>query len=375
MSRRDTDTIAESFNSQRPRRAASRGGALVVAALGVALMPACRPAPPEVKAGEIETPAVAIKTIAAKTITVPRVLTLSGTLIGSEEAKVAAGAAGKVLSTAVERGSVVTKGAVLARLDARAATAIADEAAAQFESLKAQQAQAQLDCERTQQMFDKGAISKADYDRARTQCETSKWSVSAAAARKTQTAEALRDMEIKAPFNGWVVERSVSPGEYVRADSTVVTLVEVDQLRVELTVPEGDLAAMKHGMTIDFRTTSDKTYRGHIRYIGPSVRQQTRDALVEAVVENGAHDLRPGMFVTARLELGEQALPGIPDSAVRVDGAQRHVFVNVGGRLEDRLVQVADTRGGMVAVMAGLKPGEPVVADLSADIHDGLKVK
>src|SRR5438034_7844843 len=83
--------------------------------------------------------------------------------------------------------------------------------------------QAQLDCQRTEQMFAKGAISKADYDRSHTACETTKWSVSAAEARKTMTAEALRDTEIRAPFSGMVVERFVSAGEYVRPDSRVVT--------------------------------------------------------------------------------------------------------------------------------------------------------
>ena len=96
-------------------------------------------------------------------------------------------------------------------------------------------------------MFEKGAISKADYDRSHTACETTKWSVSAAEARKTLTAEALRDTEIRAPFSGMVVERFVSAGEYVRPDSQVVTLVDVDSLRVELTVPEADVAAGQAG--------------------------------------------------------------------------------------------------------------------------------
>ena len=146
-------------------------------------------------------------------------VTLSGSLIGSEEAQVAAGAAGKVIATYVERGSVVKKGAVLAKLDARAASATAAQAAADLEVQKAQAAQAQEDCERTQRLFDKGAISKADYDKTRTQCSTTKWSVSSAEARKTLTAEALRDTEIRAPFSGMVVERAVTAGEYVRADS------------------------------------------------------------------------------------------------------------------------------------------------------------
>src|SRR5689334_9999206 len=70
---------------------------------------------------------IAVKEAPAQEMKVPRTLTLSGTLIGSEEAKVAAGAAGKVLSTHVERGSVVRKGAVLVKLDARAVSAQAQE--------------------------------------------------------------------------------------------------------------------------------------------------------------------------------------------------------------------------------------------------------
>ena len=72
------------------------------------------------------------------------------------------------------------------------------------------------------------------------------------------------------------------------------------------------------------------------------MRAATRDAVVEAAIENQGHDLRPGMFVTARLALGEQTLPAVPASAVRVEGTLRHVFAVTDGRLEDRLVQVDD---------------------------------
>ena len=319
-----------------------------------------------------------VKLATASDIKVPRVLTLSGTLTGNEQAKVAAGAAGKVIATFVERGQVVKKGAVLVQLDPRAVRAQAQEAAAQLESLKAQRTQAELDCARTQRMFDKGAIAKAEYDRAHTQCETTKWSESAAAAHKTLTAEALHDTQIRAPFAGLVVERNVTAGEYVRVDSPVVTLVDVDALRVELTVPEAAVVQVRQDMKVEFRTAAGDpghAYQGKIRYIGPSVRQQTRDALVEAIVENETHELRPGMFVTAKLELGEQTLPSVPEAAVRSEGSQRHVFVSVGGRLEDRLVQIAEAKSGLVPVLDGLKAGDRVVAQLSPDIRDGARVK
>jgi membrane fusion protein (multidrug efflux system) len=314
----------------------------------------------------------------ASNIEVPRALALSGTLTGNEQARVAAGAAGKVMATYVERGQFVKKGAILARLDARALRAQAAETAAQLESLKAQRAQALLDCERTQSLFDKEAIAKAEYDRTHTQCETSKWMVSAAEARKTLTADALRDSQIRAPFSGMVVERNVTAGEYVRADSTVATLVDVDTLKIELTVPEAVVPQVKQGMKVLFRTAAgddSRDYEGQVRYIGPSVREKTRDAVVEAVVENRTHALRPGMFVTAKMELGTRSLPGVPETAVRVEAGQHHVFVEVDGRLEERLIQVAETREGVVPVLDGVKPGERVVAMLTSEIRDGVRLK
>jgi membrane fusion protein, multidrug efflux system len=321
---------------------------------------------------------VTVSLIAAQEVKAPRVVTLSGTLAGAEEAEVAAGAAGKVIATYVERGSVVRKGTVLARLDARAASAQAAQAQADAEASKIQAKQSKLDCDRTEQMFQKGAISKADYDRAHTQCESSKWTVSAAEARKTLTAEALRDTEIRAPFSGMVVERAVSAGEYVRPDSRVATLVDTDSLRVEITVPEADVALVRAGMEIDFRAAgsgANKLYHGKIRYVGPSVRKQSRDAIVEAVFANEKKELRPGMFVTARLALGEQTLPSVPTKAVRTDGTLKHVFVAAGGRLEDRLVQAGEPVGGRVPIVSGLKSGEQVVAELTPDVRDGAKVK
>ena len=345
---------------------------LVLAAAGCK-----KPAAPEAKAPVDADAPVVVSLTTAQDVTAPRLVTLSGTLVGSEEAQVAAGAAGKVIATYVERGSVVRKGAVIARLDSRAASAQAQQAAADAETTKLQAQQAKLDCERTEHMFQKGAISKADYDKAHTQCESSKWTVSSAEARKTLLAEALRDTEIRAPFSGMVVDRAVSSGEYVMPATRVATLVDVDSLRVEITVPESDVPFVKQGMQVEFRTSGvgDKAYRGKIRYVGPSVRRQSRDAIVEAVFANQGHDLRPGMFVTARMALGEQSLPAVPQAAVRTEGNLRHVFVAAGGRLEDRLVQAAEAQNGQVPILSGLKAGEPVVADLTPDLRDGARVK
>ena len=325
-----------------------------------------------------DEPALAVALVPAREIQVPRVLTVSGSLIGSEQAQVAAGAAGKVLATYVERGSVVRKGSTLAKLDARALDAQVAELTAQIESLRAQQGQADLDCKRTQQMFDKGAIARADFDRARTQCETARWSLAAAEAHRTQLSEALRDTDIRAPFSGLVVERAVSPGEWVRVDSRVVSMVSTDSLRLELTVPESEVAALRPGQPLEFRVPSaggTATYPARLKYIGPSVRQQSRDAVVEAVLEHQVRELRPGMFVTAQIALGQQKVAAVPATAVRTEGTQHHLFVEVGGRLEDRLVQLGATQGRDLAILDGVKPGERLADPVSPALHDGVRVK
>jgi len=324
-----------------------------------------------------ESPPITVSLVPAREIKVPRVLTLSGSLAGIEHADVAAGAVGKVVATFVERGAFVKKGATLARLDARILGAQSQETAANVESLRAQEAQARIDCDRNRRMLEKGAISKADFDKSQAQCEVQKWNLAAAEAKKVQMAESMRDTDIRAPFAGMIVERLVTTGEYVRADSRVVTLVAVDTLRVELTVPESDITAIKQGMEVQFTTAADRSarYKGKIRYIGPAVRAQTRDAVVEALVENPNHTLLPGMFVTAELALGEQPVAAVPATAIKTDGAQRHLFVAMGDRIEDRLVQAGDAHGGDLPILNGVKPGEMVVEKLTPDVRDGARVK
>jgi membrane fusion protein (multidrug efflux system) len=81
------------------------------------------------------------------------------------------------------------------------------------------------------------------------------------------------------------------------------------------------------------------------------------------------------MFVTAELALGEETLPAVPKSAVKNDGTQHRVFAVVGDRLEERLVQTADERGGLVPIVSGVKTGESVVETLTPDVRDGARVK
>jgi membrane fusion protein, multidrug efflux system len=324
-------------------------------------------------------PVVSVATTQATIRTLPRTLSLTGTLTANRESAVAADVSGKVVETYVERGSRVRAGAPLVRLDRRQAALMAEEARSQVAAAQTQAALAKSECARADNLFDNGAINQAERDRAKAQCEGSALNAAAARARGRLAGKNLGDLLIKAPFAGVVADRQVNPGEYVRPDSKVASVVQLHPLRLELSVPESSLAALAVGAEVKFRVAAwpDETFTGRVRFVGATVRRATRDLLVEAVVPNETERLRPGMFAVAEIELGDVALPVIPRSAVRSDerAGNDRVFVVQDGRLEERLVHLGPSAGDLVGVQAGLSTSERVVLRPSAALRDGLRVQ
>jgi membrane fusion protein (multidrug efflux system) len=292
---------------------------------------------------------------------------------------VAADTAGKVAAVNVERGSRVRAGATLVVIDQRQARLMADEARTQIASARTRSALAQAECDRGQRLFELGALNRAEYDRRRAQCDDAAISVSAADIRQELAHKNLADALVKAPFDGIVADRFVNPGEYVRADSKVASVVQLDPLRLELSVPEEALSAFGGEAEVHFQVAAwpDDVFTGRVRYLGATVRRSTRDLLVEALVPNPDQRLRPGMFAIAQVVLGQIELPVVPQGSLRGDdenGTQR-VFVVKDGRVEERLVQIGAAADGFVPIRAGLTSGERIVLSPSPELRDGVAVQ
>jgi RND family efflux transporter MFP subunit len=310
----------------------------------------------------------------------PRSLLLTGNLRGHHETDLAANAAGRVLETFVERGSQVKKGDVLAKLDIRAASLSAAEAKASAELARAQADSAKRDCERYSKMLQAGAISQAEYDRIADQCRTTPLSVSATEARANAAALVVGDGVIRAPFGGVVTERYVEVGQFVRQDSKVVTLVDLDPLRLEFTIPEANLAAVKEGSKVTFTVSAypDRSFEGTVKYVGAAVRETTRDLVTEAIVPNPDKVLRPGMFASVLLETGEANTPIVPRRALVQKDGRAHVLSVVDGRIEERVVQTGPSAGAgdaeVVTIVRGLRAGDKIVAKPTDALRNGQTV-
>ena len=324
-----------------------------------------------------EQPAkVATDTVAARPM--PRYLALTGTLAANQSSQVAADGMGRVQKTFVERGGVVRAGDLLVQLDTRSARLSRSEADAQVGALRSQQEAAQRDCERASKLLEGGAIGRAEYDRLSAQCSSTGWSSEAAQARAELAAKALGDSAVRAPFSGMVVERFVSVGEYVRPGSTIATLVEVDPLRLQLTVPESEVARVRAGQAVSFEVSAfpGERFAGKVEHLAPSLRAATRDLVVEAVVRNPEHKLLPGMFALARIETERSEKPVVSASALRGEGGNARLFAVVDKRLQERMVQLGEREGDLVAIEKGIAKGDRIAQNAaSSELRDGLLVE
>jgi len=175
-------------------------------------------------------------------------------------------------------------------------------------------------------------------------------------------------LELKAPLAGEVLEVNVGPGARVPAGAPLVTVADASVLRAWLYVPEEAALRLRAGQPVEVWSGGRGSHRvsgqGRVMWVSPELDERTRLVRVLAEVDNGAGQLRAGMFVEGTIVIGQGAGVRVPDSAVqRVEG-RSVVFIGLGPDLfEARVVELGARGEGWREVREGLKPGEPVVVE------------
>jgi len=359
--------------------------------------------PPEIDVVPVESRAI------------DRFLRVTGSLVADEQAEVSAEAAGRVVAVSVERGSPVSQGAVLVRISATETSAQLQEAeanAAQIEArlgLSADQsfdpkrvpdvmnAKASLDLAeaefgRIKSLLDQKVVSQSEYDQRRAQvdvarqqfqvaqnvAEQSYRSLQAARARIELARKAQADTTIRAPFFGLVAERVVSVGDYVTRGAHVATVVRVDPMRVELTIPEQAVSLIKSGQAVQISVDAypGQTFPAKVRYVSPSLRTDQRALTVEAVAPNPDGRLKPGLFATALIQQ-PASTPAllVPATAVEAIAGTSRAYVIKNDKVEERIVTVGESVRHQVEVTSGLTKDDTVAVSPKGHLTDGLEVR
>lgn len=388
----------------------------VIALLGGLLLPACSAVDGNNSGTTTPPPALPISIAATPASEVPiiRFIRATGSLMADERADVAAEVAGRVELTPVERGTAVSEGTTLIRVSAVDAESQAKEAeanAAQIEArlglapnrafdadavpevqnAKASYALAENDFNRIKSLLEQRVVSQAEFDQRRTQMEAARQqfesaknsaaqqfqALQAARARVSIARKAVADTTVRAPFSGLVAERLVSVGDYVTKGMKVAVVVRVNPLRVQLTVPEQFISAMRTGANVTFQVDAfpNRQFAGTVRYVSPTLETSRRALTIEAVVPNPTNELKPGLFATARIEQPDKvAAVLVPAAAVQTTAGTSRVYVVSGDHVEERLVTIGQPLDQQIEIATGLKAGEKVATQNLTQLFDGAKV-
>ncbi len=289
-----------------------------------------------------------------------------GSLTAVDRVAVTTEVAGIIDRIAFESGQTVAAGDVLITLDKTV-----DEA--ELAGLEAQAELARIEFARAEDLLPRRAISQSQFDEARARLD------SAVAAVSTQEAR-IRQKTIRAPFDGVLGLRTVSPGQFLAPGADIVALRRLNPIYADFTLPERFLPGLTQGQAVEISTSAyDQTFRGSITAIDTGVNEQTRSVSVRATLDNPDGLLRPGMFARVRvLEPQAREVLTIPQTAVSFntygDFVLRINQTEQGLVSEQVQIETGEVRDGRVEVVRGLAAGEQVVAAGLVKVRPGQPV-
>ena len=386
--------------------------------LVLAFVPSCSSTHPK-NAQQAEAasppPALVVETAKVGWRELQRSVDAVGTLDPNEEVTVSSLVEGTVEKLFVDLGDGVRTGQVIAELDTRElelavhqqqaalqqelarlgladADASVDEATtSQVRQAEATFEEARLRLDRTKKLAEQGVLAKqqldeqqARYDVAEAAVRSSRETVqnirATIAARKaslTLAEKKLADARVTAPISGFIKDRLVSEGQFLKSNSPVVNIVQNSPLKLRVDVPESAVAFVRAGRPVQFHVDAfpDRTFEGRISRISPSVDQQSRTLKIEAMADNPAGVLKPGFFarVTIQTDRKDRVLV-VPSAALFNFSGLEKLFVIENGKVAERIVRSGTRLDDQVEIVEGLKEGELVAASNIENLQQGREV-
>jgi RND family efflux transporter MFP subunit len=189
----------------------------------------------------------------------------------------------------------------------------------------------------------------------------------------------LRDVELRAPFAGYVAEKKADVGVNVLPGVEVIKLMTLDNIKVCVSVPESEISSMNIGNEIDIRVPAlhAQTFSGVICEKGVAANPVSRTYEVKAQVPNPEGTLLPGMLCTLTVRDDAAAAPAflLPRHVVQLNSDNRHfVWINDGGRAARRYVTPAGFSGDEMIVTSGLNDGDELIVEGQQKVSEGMEL-
>ncbi|MNU73056.1 efflux RND transporter periplasmic adaptor subunit [Variovorax boronicumulans] len=273
--------------------------------------------------------------------------------------------AGVVDSVSANLGQEVKRGQVLAVISSPALS----EQRSELQTAQRRLALARTTHDREKKLWEEKISPQQDFLQAEQAMQEAQIAVANAnqkllALGATPGSSALGRYELRAPFDGMVVEKHISLGESVGEAVNVFTISDLSTVWAEISVPASNLNLVRIGEAVTIRAGSfDQAARGTVSYVGSLIGAQTRTATARVTLTNPQRTWRPGLFVNVELVASEADAPvTVSAEAVQTVDDQPTVFLRVPGGFVPQHVKTGRSDGQRIEIVGGLKPGAAYAA-------------
>ncbi len=225
----------------------------------------------------------------------------------------------------------------------------------------------ELEYNRVKELFAVGGASQQQVDQMRTQYETA----------KTSYENLDENTVLVSPTNGVVTARNYDNGDL--ATGAILTVMQIQPVKVEVNISESDFTKVKLGMPVDVNVEvyGDEVFKGKVSLIHPTIDPATRTFVTEINIPNGDNRIRPGMFARVNIDFGNVNRVVVPDQAVvkRSGSGDRFVYVYKDGKVSFNQVQLGRHMDTSYELISGVENGSEVVIAGQSRLKDGAPVK
>ena len=195
--------------------------------------------------------------------------------------------------------------------------------------------------------------------------------------QKNQLIAQLKNEKIIAPFSGRLGIREITPGILGGEDSIIATLDDIENIKLDIKVPESYSNILKRNLKIKATSESfNETFFGNLDVISSRVDPTTRSILVQAKIKNNNYKIIPGMLINIEIIFNEKESIGVPEESIIQQGTRTVVYKVI----EDKSVSLTEVKTGIrnfgkVEILSGLSAGDKIVTEGVSKIRDKAQIK
>lgn len=306
---------------------------------------------------------VAVNIYVVKQMTLDNTIYVTGNILANEQADLRSEINGRIVKILFREGSKVNKGDVLVKI-------FDEDLQAQLKKLNYQKELAELNESRQKKLLAANGISQEEYDQTLNALNQVKADIDLVKAQIEKT-------QITAPFSGIIGLRNVSEGSYVSTATIVASIVQLDPVKIEFSIPERYADMLSAGSKINFRlNSSDKEHPATVYAIEPKIDQAAGILKVRATCPNPDNKIIPGSFVniTVNLKQYDDAVI-IPTQAVIPQLKGNKVFLCKDGKAFSQDVTIGVRNDTIVQVLQGVNAGDSVLTTGILAVRQGTPLK